>query len=270
MRKTIILILAIACSYICYAQNCDVNIMSYNIRHTGEKSDTGVKAWENRRFASINMINSEQPDVVCMQEVKPEQKEYFVENLPNYSAIDSEKKNSKFIIYRNDRFTCLDFGNFWLSETPDIMSKGWGSVSFRATLWVKLKDIKTSKVFYVFNTHLDVKSVEARDKGAQMTIDRMKKIAGKNGVQFLCGDMNTNFYKVKDIFMTWLSSAREITPDTDNKGTYNGFGKYKKNRVIDHIYFKNATPVKFETLDGKEYGTPYISDHYPISFKATF
>ena len=53
-------------------------------------------------------------------------------------------------------------------------------------------------------------------------------------------------------------------PATDDKPTYNGFGKTKNPTRLDHIYYRNATAVRYQVLDGKNYGVEYISDHYPV------
>ena len=61
-----------------------------------------------------------------------------------------------------------------------------------------------------------------------------------------------------------LKQARKDAPVTDNKGTYNGWGSAANIFVIDHIFYKNAKPMIFKTLDGDIYGRSLISDHYPV------
>ena len=63
----------------------ELKVMSYNIRHGYvEKSDTGLKHWDNRKFASVNMINSEKPDIIGFQEMRAAQQEYLAGELPQY------------------------------------------------------------------------------------------------------------------------------------------------------------------------------------------
>lgn len=87
MKKIIFLLLSILICMPGTARRVEVRIMSYNIRHTGEKSDTGVKHWDARKFATINMIRTEKPDVIGMQEVRSDQKEYLVAELPEYQGV---------------------------------------------------------------------------------------------------------------------------------------------------------------------------------------
>ena len=270
MKRTAWILLGLLTASIGQARKVEVKVMSYNIRHTGEKKDTGVKHWDARKFATINMMRAEKPDVVGMQEVKADQKDYLIEQLPEYQPVMQSKSNTKFIMFRKDRFTLLDQGNFWLSETPDVPSKGWGSISERATLWIKLKENATGKEFYVFNTHLDVKSREARIKGAAMCTQQMKKICGTRTPQFIVGDMNS--FEVDELlkFEEALKDARKTSKETNHQPTYNGFGKTDVDFAHDHIYYLNAKPVRFQLLNGKNYGVEFISDHFPIMFTAKF
>lgn len=265
-------VLAILSCSLCPARKAEVKVMSFNIRHTGEKKDTGVKNWKARREAVVNMIRTEQPDVIGMQEVRADQKDYLILGLPEYQPVMHSPSNTKFIMFRRDRFQLLDQGNFWLSETPDKPSKGWRSSSERATLWAKLKDKRTGKVFWFFDTHLDVSSYEARIKGAEMCNDRMKEICGKKGVQFLVGDMNSLEPDCLLVLRDYLRDARLESPETDNRPTFSGFGFCPPHVTYahDHIFYLNAQPLRFRLLDGKDYGVEYISDHYPIMFTAKF
>lgn len=274
MRKLIILLWAMLSILPLELQakpKTQIKLMSYNIRHTGEKKDTGIRHWDQRKHASITMIRTEEPDIIGMQEVKKGQKDYLIENLPEYQAVDQDAGNSKFIMFRKDRFKQLEMGNFWLSETPEQLSKGWGSVSVRATLWVKLLDLKSGKELYFFDTHLDVKSSLARVNGSKMTAERMQKICGKRAIQFLVGDMNTieNMEDNATVFAnfgSWLKNSRDTAPVTDSHMTYNGWGKTKAYNILDHIYYRNAKALEFKTLDSTtKYGIEFISDHFPVS-----
>ena len=179
MKKILFLMMAVLSCLLCPARKVEVKVMSYNIRHTGEAKDTGVKHWDARKFATINMIRTETPDVIGMQEVRADQKEFLIAELPEYQGVMESKTNTKFIMFRKDRFELLDQGNFWLSETPDVPSKGWGSTSERATLWVKLKELKTGKVFFVFNTHLDVTARKPASRALRCAANGWNRSAGK-------------------------------------------------------------------------------------------
>ena len=69
-----------------------------------------------------------------------------------------------------------------------------------------------------------------------------------------------------------MQSGREEAPQTDTECSYNGFGKSpcKDTWRIDHIFFRRAKPLKFQTITNSGYGVTYISDHYPITLTVEF
>jgi endonuclease/exonuclease/phosphatase family metal-dependent hydrolase len=100
----------------------------------------------------------------------------------------------------------------------------------------------------------------------KLITERIKSIVkDKKAPIFLTGDFNSDISS--DIFVPLkkvLKQARKDAPVTDNKGTYNGWGSAANIFVIDHIFYKNAKPLIFKTLDSNIYGRTLISDHYPI------
>ena len=70
-----------------------------------------------------------------------------------------------------------------------------------------------------------------------------------------------------------MFDAREMAPETDRRATFNGWkegDENNPNRVIDHIFFRGAEAHTFKVLRDKNYGAPFISDHYPVVMTATF
>ena len=65
----------------------ELKLMSYNIRYAGAKDDTGEKAWEARREASLTMIRRERPDVIGFQEPRTPQVDYLLERLDEYGHV---------------------------------------------------------------------------------------------------------------------------------------------------------------------------------------
>lgn len=72
--------------------------------------------------------------------------------------------------------------------------------------------------------------------------------------------------KIFDPLKKNFEIARECSPITDNKGTFNGFGSAPTSIILYHIFCKNVICKSFRTFDS-DYGIPYISDHYPIEFR---
>ena len=112
-----------------------------------------------------------------LQEVLIGQKKDLMKLLPDFGWIGvgrtdgKEKGELAPIIYQKKRFELLEEGTIWLSETPQIPSKGWDAALNRIVTWGKFKDKYTTKVFYFFNTHFDHRGVTAREEGARFLIN---------------------------------------------------------------------------------------------------
>jgi len=253
-----------------FAQKDTVTVISFNIRYNNPGD--GDNIWDNRKASVINMAKMERPDFLCVQEAYFVQLDYLDKNLPEYKYIGVGRDDGRqggehmAILYRADRYEVLDHGDFWLSETPDICSRGWDAACHRIVTWGYFKDRKTGKTLYCFNTHLDHVGETARCESLKLIPMRIKSIAtDKKAPVFLTGDFNSTtdnviFKPLKKL----MKEAREDAPVTDHRGTFNGWGNAPNNIVIDQIFYRNATPLLYQTLDSDQYGRWLISDHYPI------
>ena len=66
-----------------------------------------------------------------------------------------------------------------------------------------------------------------------------------------------------------MSSARVIAKKTDNRSTFNGWGK--SSGVIDYIYVSGFSEcVEYQTVDKKYGDWRFVSDHFPITATVLF
>ena len=124
----------------------DICIMTYNIRLS---ADDGVNKWTNRSADNIKMLEYYSPDLIGMQEVRPDQLADLDANLPNYGHVGAGRDDGKNegehcpIFYKKNRFVLIESGNFALSENPDVYGvKGWDASYPRIATWAILKDRK--------------------------------------------------------------------------------------------------------------------------------
>lgn len=247
----------------------EIVTMSFNIRNSG--GDTDQHKWDNRKTSCLAMINSIKPALIGMQEVRPNQKTYFEENLKDYTMLGIARDGSgsstehSSVCFRSDLFTLINSGTFWLSATPDLMSKGWDGDCYRICTWVKLKVKGSTKELFFFNTHLDHKGVEARAQGLLLIKDRIKKIAGTDALVILTGDFNMTPDNANILsFASFMKSVREQFEGGKNynEKTFNGWGT--SSSIIDYILYQNTNPTSYKVVNGMYSGVTYISDHYPI------
>ena len=264
-------LMSIACN-----RTSEIKVMSYNIRlSSGTIKADSIYHWEHRKQASLELMHQEQPTVFGLQEACPDQMDYMVENLPEYGYIgvgrDDGKRKGEFmsIFYKKDEVELIDGGTFWLSETPDEVSKGWDAACFRTCTWAILKKKDTGKKFVYLNTHLDHMGKVAREESIKLIVAKAEELTGGKLPVFITADFNSP--TTNEIFKPMqeaMLDARVEAPVTDERGTLNCWGTTPPGVVIDHIFFRGAEAQKFEVLRDKDYGAPYVSDHYPVMLTA--
>ena len=251
-----------------------LKVMSYNIR-MGKAKD-GTNSWQYRYPASAMMLDDQRPDVFGVQEAYDYQVKYLTEYPGFYKSVGVGRDDGKHagehmsIFYNKKTIKMIKWGTFWLSETPDKPSFGWGANHKRTATWALLKDKKSKKKFYFVNTHLDHQSSEAQKNGLALIVDRIDKINPKGYPMVLTGDFNIfpDNPALTELDKR-MSSARVVADKTDNLGTFNGWGKSDK--VIDYIYIKGFSSCpSYETVRKEYDGRKFISDHYPITATVVF
>ncbi len=276
MKKHIFFFLVFlsACGAVAAKSPINVKIISYNIRTLARD---GENSWQFRKHATKNMVEQHRPDAFGLQEAMLPHMQYIDSVCPQYARVGVGRSDGKnggefvTIYYNKERFDLLDSGTFWLSDTPEKVSRGWDAALPRITTWVKLRDKATKQKFFYFNTHFDHKGKVARVESSKLIVEKIREIAGKNANVVLTGDFNIESENeaLSPLYEN-MKAARKCAPVTDNKGTYNGFGGAKRMTVIDHIFYRGRRVVcnEFRTLDG-DFGAKYISDHFPIEAKFT-
>jgi endonuclease/exonuclease/phosphatase family metal-dependent hydrolase len=173
------------------------------------------------------------------------------------------------IFYKKEEVEFIDGGTFWLSETPDQVSKGWDAACFRTCTWALLKKKDTGKKFVYMNTHLDHMGKVAREESIKLIVERAEKLTGGKLPVFITADFNSpTSNAIFKPMQEAMLDARVEAPVTDDRGTLNCWGTTPPGVVIDHVFYRGAEAQKFEVLRDKDYGAPYVSDHYPVMLTA--
>ncbi|WP_461485719.1 endonuclease/exonuclease/phosphatase family protein [Pedobacter sp.] len=277
MKRIVMVFLSALLAVQLYAQKSQpINVMTYNIRYSTEKD--GENAWSKRKDKVKALVKFHDADILCTQEALAEQYDFILENS-DFEAVgagrDDGKRKGEFspIYYNKNRFSKKDGGMFWLSQTPDVPSKGWDAMFNRVCTWVRLYDKLNKKEFLVFNTHYDHVGVQARIESAILIKQKIQEIAPKLPVIYT-GDLNvTPETEAIATIKSFLSDSREISaePPYGPEGTFNGF-KFNsplKNR-IDYVFVNKGFKVqKYGVLtDSKD--LRYPSDHLPVFVKLYF
>ncbi len=282
MRKILFIILpfiAFACGEVKKQADtsAELNVMSFNIRY--DNPDDSLNNWQYRKERVANAILFYDADILGTQEVLHNQMIDLKQLLPGYESIGvgredgKEKGEYSALFYKKDRFTVIESGYFWLSETPELAgSKGWDGACERIATWVKLKDKKSGKEMLTFNTHLDHVGVVARREGVSLILNKIAEL-GKGLPVILTGDFNAEPESevIKQIINTtdekYLIDSRSVSPLVYGPSwSFHDFGKipFEKRPLIDYIFVsKEIEVLKYGVLAETE-NNNFLSDHAPI------
>lgn len=274
---TLLLLITILFSSAISAQN--LKLMTYNIRL--DVASDGENAWSNRKEYWASQMNFYEPDIFGIQEALPNQVTDITALLPkyNYVGIGRDgigKGESSNIFYKKDRFKVVQQNTFWLSETPDKISKGWDAALNRVCTYALFKDNQAKKTFWVFNTHLDHIGELARTNSIQLILSKINELNTKNYPVFLMGDFNSEPKEERIVNLRkQMSDSSEVSEENPfgPTGTFNAFKHNEAvTKRIDYIFLSKDHPYKVKKYavlsDSKD--LKYPSDHFPVYIELQF
>lgn len=245
-----------------------IMIMSSNVRYGSAFETLEEDNWVNRRDAYCAMVNAIQPALMGVQECQGRQRTDILDRCPGYECVgrsrdDNANGEQVGIFYRSNLVTIDEWGTFWLTDTPDQVSKLPTASNYRCATWAKVTHLQTGKTFYHINTHLDLNEV----RGLEM--DVIMNFVGANCANLpvvLTADWNTAdddpiFEQMYETFQ----NARNTAVTGDAYGTFNGFTNPNSTTRLDHIFYRGfSSCARFVTVRQQWEGHRFISDHYPV------
>lgn len=248
----------------------DLKVMSFNIRYYNAH-DTGIKGWDSRKTAVTDFIKNMEASIVCLQEVRPEQLDHLTSALSeDYSLIwygrePNNQGEGLAIVYNKDIWTLADQGCFWLSETPNVPSKGFGASLYRICVVATLRHKETGAKIDVYNVHLDHTSENIQTKEIELVLNKIKD--SENPV-YLCGDFNCQTdggaYKKASAAM---NDSMALSPVTDSGVTYQNWGGSGQMLLDYNLFSKDDFElITFDIREDKwgANNANYLSDHFAI------
>ena len=221
------------------------------------------------------MIKAQEVDVLGTQELLSNQFNDLSGLLTGYQGVGvgrldgAESGEYCAVFFRKDRFTLLDSGTFWLSETPEVVgSLGWDGACERIATWVVLRDRDGRELFFI-DTHLDHVGQVARDEGVSLLMKRIETLSGGRPV-ILTGDFNSEpgssvvAHVQKDGVLRDAKAIAAQRSGTD--WSFSDFGQIPEAErpLLDYIFVSgDFEAVRYEVLPDTFDGG-YVSDHAPV------
>lgn len=178
-----------------------------------------------------------------------------------------------YILYKEDKFDLVDWGTFWLTNTPETPSKYGPTVDTNRTCtWALLEDKETGFRYVHMNAHLDWMDMEVNKIQVEMIQSQIERFEAMGYPVFAGGDYNcdegTASY-LKMLESDVVADAKKVAEKANDIATYPSYGEYDvydpSQRPIDYFFVtKDKMTVKeYRVVDEKPEGK-YISDHFPV------
>lgn len=268
LRRIAILLLSICACGPVQAQT--LRVMSFNVRLP--VASDGENRWEARRALMVETLRRTHPDLIGTQELFGSQGDALTEALPGYAWFGRGRRGGHGddehmgVFYRKDAFRLIESGDFWFSDTPEVVgSISWGNLYPRMVTWGLFESRRDRKRFYLFNTHFPYRDEDAavRLRCARLLLERIRALPEQVPV-IVTGDFNTgddsdvHALLAEQLDDVWRQAAHRRGPE----GTFHGFAGQPQRR-IDWILVRGMTIRSAETVT-KHRGARYPSDHFPV------
>ena len=271
MKRLIYLLAAVA--FTACGSATSLSVMTFNMRY--DNPEDGQNNWRFRRERVAGVIKAQEVEVLGTQELLSNQFNDLSGLLTGYQGVGVgrldgvESGEYCAVFFRKDRFTLLDSGTFWLSETPEVVgSLGWDGACERIATWVVLRD-RDGREFFFIDTHLDHVGQVARDEGVSLLMKRIETLSGGRPV-ILTGDFNSEpgssvvAHVQKDGVLRDAKAIAAQRSGTD--WSFSDFGQIPEAErpLLDYIFVSgDIEAVRYEVLPDTFDGG-YVSDHAPV------
>ena len=244
-----------------------VRVMSFNIRCT----NVGNDSWEDRIGIVTETIVKSGADSVGVQEATPEWMETLDKELSSYSWVgvgrDDGKNEGEFssIFYLKDKYNLIDSGTFWLSETPEEVSRGWDAGCNRVCTWAVLENKETKEQYVHINSHFDHVGIKAREESVKLILAHAEKY--KDLPVVFTADMNVVEGSENYVQMTsgCLKDTKYLTDNSMNYLTYHDTKPSNhRDDVIDYVMVNDGFKVLSYRVVTAGIDNRYVSDHFPV------
>jgi len=251
-----------------------MRIASCNIRTSTAKDNDND--WVYRKDFCLDVLKSLSAEILCLQEVSAEQFIDLRDGLADFafygmSLEPCTRRPVNCIFYREDCFSQVAAGGYWLSETPHVPgSVSWDSKCVRLANWVRLEEKASQKEFRMVNTHLDHVGQVARENQARLILEDTTAYPDEYP-QFLTGDMNCDFTnKAIGMFQDagWKDTYNAIHGTADPGTTFHAFiGDRHKHNVgkMDFVLVRGAVQIKGADIIKTSRDGKFPSDHFFVT-----
>ncbi len=240
-------------------------IVSFNVR----SKDDDYGSIDGRSQLICAALEQYTPDSIGVQEATLKWLDILEKNLTDYARVgevrdDKDDTEASAIYYLKDKYTLLDSGTIWLSDTPDVFgSKYEDSGCARIATWATLKNKTTGKTFTHVNTHLDYIYESVQLKQINVLKTKIEELKSKGYPVVCTGDFNAQEGSaVYNEMKGCLADSKYVAKKSDCGATYKDYGlNVFATKPIDFIFVSEGIEVDTYKIIDERIKMMYLSDH---------
>lgn len=241
----------------------EISVVGFNIRSCSDPEGNSIP---ERAPRLAKVLQDYDADVICLQEFTPKWEPFWEDlKLGVYDHVHKYRNETvdiegSPILWKKDKFQCLQTGHFWLSDTPEVESRGWDALynCYRMCLYVILRERVSGKTFTVINTHFGFGDA-GQVASAQLIADYSKKISSHPTI--VVGDFNASPATPAYAKMTEAFTDVNMATAKDENITFHAYNK-RQGYLIDFCFVdRTITPKSYRRMDDLVDGK-FPSDHY--------
>jgi endonuclease/exonuclease/phosphatase family metal-dependent hydrolase len=269
-------------------QSQPIKVLSYNIRYGSDwmeamgerfnRPDSGYQPWSMRHPEIKARISQYAPDLIGLQETHTEADIRHIVSLQDFRVLSYRNGDFSYgdsaLLYRANRFNALDYGQLWLSPSPDLpMSLGFKPLAMvRYVNWALLQEKSTGFQFMFVNTHFDNNSAN-KEPSASLFNQRITALT-QGYPMIVTGDFNSKATTTRyQQVLGNPATGPGLVNLYDKVDPAQNWDKPHPNNLIDHILAGGpcAIAVNEWAVDKtpSTTGEP-LSDHDPILARMQF
>lgn len=251
-----------------------IRLVSYNMLfNLYDHNLAEENRWPNRLPRIVDLIATMRPDIINTQELYPSQVEDLLSLIDNEFSFFAGQKDADGeaygILFRTDRFELLT-----------------SNIQYPLSM-VQLRDLKTDKIVYIYNTHMPLSNIEKREANARAIAKAIEPFAQEHAVIFT-GDLNTfatkldldklPFYDGDHIHRILSQGALKNSQSLALLGHFGPLSTFTNNGtdadpfqgtgtpgiVLDYIYVSNKLTVLAHATEPATVDGHFPSDHMPV------
>lgn len=240
-----------------------LSIVTMNIRYPARED--GVHCFPFRLPHILEKISSEQPDILCFQEMLPEMYEAIACMLPAYGFIGIGREQdlageSCRIAYKKSVLSLCATDTCWLSPTPNLPGSRYPGQSPcpRVCTYGKFYHRAGRQMLYVVNTHLDHEGDGARKRGLQQVLSIAAALSEREPHPvFITGDFN---FTPHDAAYAMIAASPFNDISDTIRGSFHGFGNVEDAKIDYILTDRPKNEFMIDTWHAGKDGT-LLSDH---------